>query len=312
MDSPTPCEVAIVPSPSGRRTFLRWCTAICGAIAATFLSIPVVGYFFGLRKHSVDWVDLGHVNEFPLNQTRRIDFDNPLRQPWDGMTALTGVYVRYEGKNDEREDQFLVLSINCAHLGCPVSWFQQSGLFMCPCHGGVYYSDGEHASGPPPRGLYHCVWRAAERPARDSSSSLSDAPRPTRPERLTKKATPMFGWLKKIGNWVDARIGFSDTLLPMMRHPVPRAIDGPVGWWYVFGSASLTLFLIQIVTGIGLSLVYVPAADKAYESLLYLDYQQPLGWFLRALHYYAGSGNGRHAARAHDASFSPRGVQISA
>ena len=63
-----------------------------------------------------------------------------------------------------------------------------------------------------------------------------------------------------------------------------------MGWWYVFGSASLTLFLIQILTGIGLALVYVPAADKAYESLLYLNYQQPLGWFLRALHYYAGSG----------------------
>jgi Rieske Fe-S protein len=159
MDLPTPCEVAIDPSPSGRRTFLRWCTAICGAIAGACLSIPVVGYLFGLRNHSVDWVDLGHVDDFPLNQTRRIDFDNPLRQPWDGITALTGVYVRYEGKNDEREDQFLVLSINCAHLGCPVSWFQQSGLFMCPCHGGVYYSDGAHASGPPPRGLYHCEWR---------------------------------------------------------------------------------------------------------------------------------------------------------
>ena len=63
-----------------------------------------------------------------------------------------------------------------------------------------------------------------------------------------------------------------------------------MGWWYVFGSASLTLLLIQILTGIGLALVYVPAADKAYESLLFLDYEQPLGWFLRALHYYAGSG----------------------
>ena len=48
--------------------------------------------------------------------------------------------------------------------------------------------------------------------------------------------------------------------------------------------------LIQILTGIGLALVYVPAADKAYDSLLYLNYEQPLGWFLRALHYYAGSG----------------------
>lgn len=100
----------------------------------------------------------------------------------------------------------------------------------------------------------------------------------------------MFGWLKRIGNWIDVRISFSDTLLPVMRHPVPRAIDGPIGWWYVFGSASLTFLLIQILTGIGLALVYVPAADKAYDSLLYLDYEQPLGWFLRALHYYAGSG----------------------
>ena len=63
-----------------------------------------------------------------------------------------------------------------------------------------------------------------------------------------------------------------------------------MGWWYVFGSASMTLLVIQIVTGIGLALVYVPTADEAYESLLYLNYEQPLGWFLRALHYYAGSG----------------------
>src|SRR5204863_1080566 len=51
-----------------------------------------------------------------------------------------------------------------------------------------------------------------------------------------------------------------------------------------------TLLAIQILTGIGLSLVYVPSASEAYESLLYLNYEQPLGWFLRALHYYAGSG----------------------
>ena len=89
-------------------------------------------------------------------------FDNPLRQPWDGMTAHTGVYVRNEGQDDRQQDQFLVLAVNCAHLGCPVSWFPQSGLFMCPCHGGVYYANGERASGPPPRGLFHCVWRVRD------------------------------------------------------------------------------------------------------------------------------------------------------
>jgi ubiquinol-cytochrome c reductase cytochrome b subunit len=101
---------------------------------------------------------------------------------------------------------------------------------------------------------------------------------------------PKLRMLKTLGDWLDARVGFRETLLPMMRHPVPRSIDGPMGWWYVFGSASMTLLLIQIVTGIGLALVYVPSASEAYESLLYLDYEQPLGWFLRALHYYAGSG----------------------
>jgi Rieske Fe-S protein len=67
--------------------------------------------------------------------------------------------VRNEGKGEDGSEQFLVLCINCAHLGCPVSWFPQSGLFLCPCHGGVYYANGAHASGPPPRGLYHIVWR---------------------------------------------------------------------------------------------------------------------------------------------------------
>ena len=97
-------------------------------------------------------------------------------------------------------------------------------------------------------------------------------------------------WLLAVGQWFDARLRLRSTLLPMMRHPIPREVAGPMGWWYVFGSASLTLLLVQILTGIGLALVYVPAADKAYDSLLALNYDVTLGWFLRALHYYAGSG----------------------
>src|SRR5438105_1442010 len=104
------------------------------------------------------------------------------------------------------------------------------------------------------------------------------------------KESDMKRWLHTLGEWFDSRLGLRATLLPMLRHPIPKSVEGPMGWWYVFGSASLTLLMIQIVTGIGLALVYVPAADKAYDSLLFLDYQQPLGWFLRALHYYSGSG----------------------
>jgi ubiquinol-cytochrome c reductase cytochrome b subunit len=97
-------------------------------------------------------------------------------------------------------------------------------------------------------------------------------------------------WLFAAGNWFDARLKVRATLLPMLEHPIPRGAAGPMGWWYVFGSASMTMLLLQILTGIGLALVYVPTADKAYDSLLYLNYEVTLGWFLRALHYYAGSG----------------------
>ena len=96
--------------------------------------------------------------------------------------------------------------------------------------------------------------------------------------------------LKSLVRWFDARLSFSESLLPVLRHPIPRGAAGPMGWWYVFGSASMTLLLLQVLTGIGLALVYVPSADRAYESLLWLNYEQPMGWFLRALHYYAGSG----------------------
>jgi Rieske Fe-S protein len=149
----------------GRRTFFSWLTYGLGAIAAGAVGIPFIGYAFGARRAPVDWVPLGPVGDFPENQTRLVTFNSPIRTPWDGVVANTGVYVRYEGLDKKEETaatkgyKFLVLAVNCAHLGCPVEWFAESGLFMCPCHGGVYYANGEKASGPPPRGLYPCVCR---------------------------------------------------------------------------------------------------------------------------------------------------------
>src|SRR5262245_3550621 len=96
--------------------------------------------------------------------------------------------------------------------------------------------------------------------------------------------------LQNVGNWFESRLGLRAAIAPVMAHPVPKEIAGPMGWWYVFGSASVTLLVLQILSGIGLAMVYVPSADQAYQSLLFLDYEQPLGWFLRAFHYYAGSG----------------------
>src|SRR5262249_26231249 len=83
-----------------------------------------------------------------------------------------------------------------------------------------------------------------------------------------------------------ARLGLRAAVGPILHHPTPRGAK----WFYVFGSATLTLFLLQVVSGICLAMVYVPSGDQAYESLQYLNSTQELGWFLRALHNTAAGG----------------------
>ena len=92
--------------------------------------------------------------------------------------------------------------------------------------------------------------------------------------------------IRSVGQWLEERAGLGAVVRPVMEHQVPRS---SASWWYVFGSATLTLFMMQIATGICLALVYLPSADKAYDSLLYLNYVAPLGWFLRAVHFWGSN-----------------------
>jgi ubiquinol-cytochrome c reductase cytochrome b subunit len=87
--------------------------------------------------------------------------------------------------------------------------------------------------------------------------------------------------LKKVGRWFDERLHLTQLYASSAGHPIPRL---SASWWYVFGSASLICFVLQVVTGVCLALVYVPSPNDAYASLEYLNYQQTLGWFLRAVH----------------------------
>jgi ubiquinol-cytochrome c reductase cytochrome b subunit len=92
---------------------------------------------------------------------------------------------------------------------------------------------------------------------------------------------PLRDRLKVIGDWFELRLGLSSTVSEVAEHPVPRS---SASWWYVFGSATFVIFIMQIVTGICLATVYTPSAEGAWSSLIYLNYTQPLGWYLRALH----------------------------
>ncbi|MEM8954600.1 MAG: cytochrome b N-terminal domain-containing protein [Verrucomicrobiota bacterium] len=85
--------------------------------------------------------------------------------------------------------------------------------------------------------------------------------------------------------WVDERIGFTETMLPMLTHIVPRDAK----WWYVFGSATLCAFAVQVVTGICLAMMYVPSGSEAYESLTYIQNEAPFGALLRGMHFFGSS-----------------------
>jgi ubiquinol-cytochrome c reductase cytochrome b subunit len=87
--------------------------------------------------------------------------------------------------------------------------------------------------------------------------------------------------IEKIGVWLDERLKLGTAIRETAAHPVPRET---ASWFYVFGSAALTVFILQIVTGILLALIYVPSAGEAWNSLQVLNHNIPLGWFIRALH----------------------------
>lgn len=142
------------PKPVSRRNMLMILGIGINAVAATLFSVPIIGYIFAparKKEMSADlaWVSLGALTQFPEGETRLATYRNPLVRPSDGATSNIPCWVRHIST-----DKWQVFAINCTHLGCPVRWFPQSGLFMCPCHGGAYYADGARASGPPPRGLF--------------------------------------------------------------------------------------------------------------------------------------------------------------
>jgi menaquinol-cytochrome c reductase iron-sulfur subunit len=140
-----------------RRGWLFSAGVAANVAAGILLAVPLIGFVFSSfveRKDPRGWISLGPLDGFPENATRIATYRNPYTRPWDGETANIPCWVRRLQGN-----QFQVFAINCTHLGCPVRWFQESGLFMCPCHGGVYYEDGSRAAGPPPRGLFQYTYR---------------------------------------------------------------------------------------------------------------------------------------------------------
>lgn len=95
----------------------------------------------------------------------------------------------------------------------------------------------------------------------------------------------LWGRLRRGGAWLEDRLGLVALFRPMLEHLVPP----DARWWYVFGSATLAAFMIQVFSGVALAFSYVPSAAHAYDALLFISQHATFGRFMRGLHYYGAS-----------------------
>jgi len=152
-------EVHEAPLSPERRAFLGRVSIVLTAIAGALVGIPVVGFLLGplLQPTADTWRSVGKLDDFEVGKTVRVAFLDPSPLKWAGVTAKTAAWLRRLSDND-----FVAFAMNCTHLGCPVRWLDDANLFMCPCHGGIYYADGEVAAGPPPHALLKYPVRVRE------------------------------------------------------------------------------------------------------------------------------------------------------
>ena len=137
------------PSPERRR--LLSIIALGGAgTGALVVGIPVVGFIAAppFRDTEHEWQPVGNVDEFEEGEVRLVEFVNAAPVAWSGPASRSASWLWRRGPGD-----FVAYKVNCTHLGCPVRWEEDPQFFMCPCHGGVFFQDGEVAAGPPKQPL---------------------------------------------------------------------------------------------------------------------------------------------------------------
>jgi menaquinol-cytochrome c reductase iron-sulfur subunit len=141
---------AVAPDDPARRLFLTKISIGLTGLIGVVIAPPIVAAMVEplLDRPPNQWRDVGALSDFKVAETVLVSFDNSSQIAWSGKSGRTGAWLR---RVDEQN--FEAFTLNCSHLGCPVRWEGEAELFLCPCHGGVYYKDGSVAGGPPPHGL---------------------------------------------------------------------------------------------------------------------------------------------------------------
>jgi menaquinol-cytochrome c reductase iron-sulfur subunit len=139
------------PEVLSRRRFFEKLSIALSGLCAAIVGVPIIGFVIAplFRKPPQQWTSLGNADNYEIGKTVSVTVLDTSPLPWAGITARNAVWLRRVDATT-----FIAFSANCTHLGCPVRWMESAQLFLCPCHGGVYYQDGNVAAGPPPRPLY--------------------------------------------------------------------------------------------------------------------------------------------------------------
>lgn len=138
------------PRDQLRRDFLTIISLGAGSLAALLVAVPGVGFLFSPLTKSTPgkWQSVGKSEDFEIGKTVEVVLQDASAEKWGGASNTSAAWLRRDDQNS-----FTAFSVDCTHLGCPVRWLADAELFMCPCHGGVYYKDGTVAAGPPPHAL---------------------------------------------------------------------------------------------------------------------------------------------------------------
>ena len=134
-----------------RRDFVGGAVALIGAIMSAVVGLPAIGYVISPALKAggkEEWVPLGSVSGLKPGAPTPLVFSQTKKVAWTRAKINHTVYAI----TDDRKN-ITVFSDTCTHLSCKVHWDAGRGVFICPCHNGVFDKEGNVVSGPPPRPL---------------------------------------------------------------------------------------------------------------------------------------------------------------
>jgi len=136
-----------------RRDFMKVTTGAIGGIITLAVGVPVIGYLIdpALRAGAKEaWIPIGKLEKIPIGTPTPFSFTRTQVNGWERTgTSFGGFVIR---KSEDPKD-ILILSSRCTHLGCSVSWQEDTQKFACPCHDARFDKAGKVLDGPPPRPL---------------------------------------------------------------------------------------------------------------------------------------------------------------